>query len=56
MYVSSTYQADRAAGRPRRLGQQRSEPLYPAEHRDVVNVEAALGEELLDIAVGQPEA
>jgi hypothetical protein len=38
------------------VGQQRREPLDPAVHGDMVGLDAALGEQLLDIAVGQPEA
>jgi len=36
---------------PRGLGQQRGEPLYPPVDRDVVDLDAALGEQLLDVAV-----
>lgn len=35
------------------LGQQRSEPLHPPLHRDVIHLHAAFGEQLLDVAVGQ---
>ena len=38
-----------------RLGQQRSEPVHPPVDRDVIDVDTALGQQLLDIAVGQPE-
>jgi acyl-CoA synthetase (AMP-forming)/AMP-acid ligase II len=43
-----------AAG-PGGLGEQRSEPLHPAVDGDVVDLDAALGEQLLDVAVGQAE-
>jgi hypothetical protein len=35
------------------IDQQRREPLHPPQHGDVVDVDAALGEQLLDVAVGQ---
>jgi hypothetical protein len=38
------------------VGQQRREPLHPPVDGGVVDVDAALAEELLDVAVGQPEA
>jgi hypothetical protein len=38
------------------LGQQWREPLHPAVDGDVVDLDPTLGEELLDVAVGQPEA
>jgi len=41
---------------PSRVGQQRREPLHPAVDGDVVDLHAALGEQFLDVAVGQPEA
>ena len=41
---------------PGRLDEQRGEPDHPAEKRGVVNLDAAFGEQLLDVAVGQPEA
>jgi hypothetical protein len=36
--------------------QQRREPLYPPIDRDVVDVDAAFGEQFLDVAVGQSVA
>jgi len=39
-----------------RLGEQRREPLDPPVDGDVVDLDAALGEQLLDVAIGQPEA
>src|SRR6266498_267671 len=36
--------ADRVPARPGRLSQQRSEPLHPAEDRDLVDLDAAFGE------------
>jgi hypothetical protein len=38
------------------LGQQRREPKQPSIHRDVVDLDATLGEQFLDVAVRQPEA
>jgi hypothetical protein len=37
-------------------GQQQREPQHPSVDGDVVNFDAALGEQLLDVAVGQAEA
>jgi hypothetical protein len=39
---------------PRRaggLGEQRSEPLYPPVHSDVVDLDATLGQQLLHVAI-----
>jgi hypothetical protein len=47
---------DRVTGRACRVDQQRCEPLHPPLDRDVINLDAAFGEQLLDIAVGQSEA
>jgi hypothetical protein len=44
------------ASEPGGVGQQRSEPLDPPEHRDVVDLDTALDQELLDVAVGQAVA
>jgi hypothetical protein len=38
------------------LGQQRREPLGPAVDGDVIDLDAAFGEQLLDVAVRQREA
>jgi hypothetical protein len=35
------------------VGEQRGEPLHSQEHTDVVHLDAALGQQLLDIPVGQ---
>jgi hypothetical protein len=46
-----------AAGVPQWAGgvsEQRGEPLHPPVHRDVVGLDTALGQQLLDIPVGQP--
>ena len=40
---------------PGRFGELRGEPLDPSVDRDVVDIDAALVEELLDVAVGQAE-
>ena len=47
--------ADPVPGEPGRVGQQRREPLHPPVHGDVVDVDAALGQQLLDVPVGQAE-
>ena len=47
---------DGVAAGPGSLGQQRREPLDPPVDRDVVDLDPALGKELFDIAVGEPEA
>jgi hypothetical protein len=44
-----------AAG-PGGVGQQRCEPLHPPVDRDVVDLDPTLGQELLEVAVGQAEA
>jgi hypothetical protein len=41
---------------PGRIDQQRGEPVHPAINRDVVNSDAALGQQLFDVSVGQPVA
>ena len=38
------------------LGQQRREPKHPSIHRDVVDLDATLGQQFLEVAVRQPEA
>jgi hypothetical protein len=38
------------------LGQQWREPKHPSIHRDVIDLDATLGEQLFDVAVGQPKA
>jgi len=38
------------------VGQQRGEPVHPPEHRHVIDLDAAFGQQLLDVAVGQVEA
>src|ERR671910_3806731 len=42
--------------RPSSVGQQGREPQHPAVDRDVVDLDPALGEQFLDIAIGQAEA
>jgi hypothetical protein len=37
------------------LGQQRREPVHPPVDGDVVNLDTALGEEFLDVPVGEAE-
>jgi hypothetical protein len=46
----------RMPGEPCRLDELRGEPLDPAVDGDVVHGDAALGEQFLDVAVGQPIA
>jgi hypothetical protein len=48
--------ADRVTARPGRLGQQGREPLHPAIDRDMVDLDPAFGEQLLDVPVGQAKA
>ena len=48
--------ADRVAARPGRVGQERREALHPPVDGDVVDLDATLGEEFLDVAIGQPVA
>jgi hypothetical protein len=38
---------------PGRVGQQRREPLHPPVHRDVVHLDTAVHQKLLDVAVGE---
>ncbi len=46
--------ANHMSTRPRRVDQQRSEPLHPPEHGDVIDLNPTLDQELFDVAVGQP--
>ena len=48
--------ADSVAARLGGVGQQRRGPLHPPVDGDVVDLDTALSEQLLDIAVGHPEA
>jgi hypothetical protein len=47
--------ADGVAAGPGGVGEQRREPHHPPVDGDVVDLDAALGEQLLDVAVGQAE-
>jgi len=47
---------DGVAAGPSGIGQQRCEPLYPPVDGDVVNLDAAVDQELLHVAVGQAKA
>jgi hypothetical protein len=47
---------DHAAARPSSLGEQRREPLHPPVDGDVVGLDPAFGEQLLDVAMRQREA
>lgn len=44
------------AARPSGLDQQRREPLHPPVQRDVIDFDASLGEEFLEVAIRQAEA
>jgi hypothetical protein len=46
--------ADRLAARPGCIGQRGREALHPSVHGDVIDLDATLTEELLDVAVGEP--
>jgi hypothetical protein len=46
---------NRVPARPRRVDEQRREALHPPVQGDVVNIDPAPCEELLDIAIRQPE-
>jgi hypothetical protein len=48
--------ANRVPAGPGGLGEQRREPLHPAVECDVIDLDASLGEQLLDVAIGQAEA
>src|SRR4029450_5548523 len=48
--------ARRVSGDAGGLGQQWGEPLDPAVDRDVVDLDAAFGEQFFDVAVGQAVA
>ena len=54
--VDEAAATDRVAARAGGVDQLRGETLHPPKDRDVVNGDAAFGEEFLDIAVGEPEA
>jgi hypothetical protein len=43
------------AARSGRIGEEWCEALHPPEHRDVVDLDAALSQEFFDVAVGEPE-
>jgi hypothetical protein len=47
---------DRVTARSRRVDEQWREALHPPEQGDVIDIDAALGKELLEIAIRQPEA
>jgi hypothetical protein len=40
---------------PRRVQQQRGEPLDPPVHRDVINLDTAFEQEFFNVAIGQAE-
>jgi hypothetical protein len=42
-------------GEPGRVDQQRAEPPHPPVDGDVINLDAALGKQLLNVPVGQPK-
>jgi hypothetical protein len=41
-------------GEAGRIGRQRREPLHPPVNRDVIDLDAAFGQQFLDVAVGIP--
>src|SRR5712691_7170178 len=47
--------ADRMPAGSGRVGEERREALHPPVHRDVIDLDPTLGEEFLDIAIGEPE-
>jgi hypothetical protein len=48
--------AARVAGRSGGVDELRGECLHPPVYRHVIHLDAALGQQLLDVAVGQPVA
>jgi len=44
---------DRVAARPGRIDDQRSEPLHPPIQGDVIDLDPTLGQQLLEVPVGQ---
>jgi hypothetical protein len=38
------------------IGEQWCEALHPSEHGDVIDLDPTLGQQLLDIAIGEPVA
>jgi hypothetical protein len=58
LHVRLVHEAAASHGVPARasrLGQQRREPLHPPVHGDMVDLDPALGEQLFNVAVGQPK-
>jgi hypothetical protein len=47
--------ADCVATRPGGVAEKRSETLHPPVHGDMVDLDPPLGEQLLDIAIREPE-
>ena len=47
--------ADAVPARPGGVNEQRREALNPPEHGHVSDIDSALGQEFLDIAIGEPE-
>ena len=47
--------ADHVSATPRRVDHGWCEALHPAEQRDVVDLDVALGEQLFEVPVGQTE-
>jgi hypothetical protein len=46
----------RVPGRPGGVDELRREGLHPPVDRHVIHIDAALGQQLLDVAIGQPIA
>ena len=55
-FVDEPAIADTVPARPSRLDDQRGEALHPSVDRDVIDFDAAFGQEFFDIAVGQAVA
>jgi hypothetical protein len=47
---------DPVQGKPGRIRQQRREPPHPPVHRDVINIDPALGQQLVHIPIRQAES
>jgi hypothetical protein len=52
-FIDEPAVADAVTAWPCRVDDERGEALHPPVNRDVINLDATLGEELFDIAVGQ---
>jgi hypothetical protein len=48
--------SDAMTARPSRVDQQRCEALHPSVDGDVINLDASLGRQFLDVSLRQPES